>query len=191
VARTYLDRMAAWPAYPFRPDPSIDFYEPLYRAGELIAEDLKAHRQDWIRQERRRDKSARNEWTIWMSVYGEFAETKEEALEALDKRPKAALPDAARRPLHMDFALGKAFVLAGRFDEGLPYLERVVHTCMTLDLPLLVMRAHWYKGMALESKGDAAGAKVAYEKVLEGWPEAAPSKTVKAARERLSTLTRN
>jgi hypothetical protein len=119
------------------------------------------------------------------------AETKEEALEALDKRPKAPLPDAARRPLHMDFALGKSYVLAGRFDEGLPYLERVLHTCMTLDLPLLVQRAHWYKGMALEAKGDAAGAKTSYEAVMKGWPEGAPSKTVKSARERLSTLTRN
>ena len=37
VARAYLDRMAAWPAYPFRPDPSIDFYEPLRRADDLLA----------------------------------------------------------------------------------------------------------------------------------------------------------
>jgi tetratricopeptide (TPR) repeat protein len=191
VARAYLDRMAAWPAYPFAPDPSIDFYEPLRRADEISAKELAEHREEWIRQEKKRDKSPRNQWTIWMNVYGAFVENKEEALEALEKRPKAALPDPARRPLHMDFALGKAYVLAGRFDEGLPYLERVLHTCMTLDLPLLVLRANWYKGMALESKGDAAQAKAAYETVLKGWPESAPSRTVKQARERLSTLTRN
>ncbi len=193
VARGYLDKMAAWPAYPFAPDPSIDFYEPLYRAGEITAAELEEHRQEWIAQEKKRasDKNPRLNWNIWTSVYGGFAESHEEALAALAKKPIEALPPEAKRPLVLDFALGKTLVLADRPDEGIPHLRRVLATCAKLDASLLVMRAQYYLARAQEAKGEAGAAKAAYEKIVQGWPKGAPSRTVRLATERLALGTRD
>ena len=56
AARGFLDRMAAWPTYPFAPDPSIDFYEPHLPSGR--DDEARARRQA-RRMDRAGDSDAR------------------------------------------------------------------------------------------------------------------------------------
>ena len=100
VAHGFLDRMDAWPAYPFAPDASIAFYEPLYRAGEIKKAELDRQRMRWMEREKQRlaggDRSTRAAWGMW-AIWGGFAETKEEALEAIGRMPQIPLPVGSRR----------------------------------------------------------------------------------------------
>ena len=177
AARAFLDRMAAWPSYPFAPDPSITFLEPLYRSGEITKRELDEKREDWLARERRRandGRTAREPWTAWATVYGSFAETREEALEALAHAPTEAPPAGG---LFLDFALGKVHTLLGRWDQARPYLERVVASCATFDETMLIAKARLFLGDGHEAKGENAAAKTSYEKVLETWPKATMSRT--------------
>ena len=195
VARAYLDRMAAWPVYPFAPDPSIDFYEALFRAGDLTKTELADRRAEWAEHERRRtdeNRTAHDPWVIWAHVYGSFAETREEALEAWALAPKDKhLAIGARRSFFLDYVLGKLDALTGHPDDAIPSLNRIVESCATFDDPMQILKARYYLGLALEAKGDNAKAKALFEKVVETWPKPSPSRTVKRATERLATMTRN
>jgi tetratricopeptide (TPR) repeat protein len=192
LARTFLGRMPAWAAYPFAPDPSIAFYEPLYRAGELTKGELVEKRNEWIEKERRRvneGRTAQDPWVLWATVYGSFAETREEALEALANVVRdTALPSPGRRPLFLEFALGKVYALAGRWDEATPHLQRVVSSCTTFDDVTVIAKARLLLGQGAEVKGDHAAAKESYEKIVETWPKGTPSKTLRRAVERLAAL---
>ena len=189
AARTFLDRMAAWPEFPFAPDPSIDFYEPLYRAGEVTKAELDAKRTEWLESEQRRiteGHSARHPWSDWLAVYGGFAETREEALAALAKAPKGEPKGAG---LGVDFALGRAYALTGRWDDAIPPLKRVDATCNTFESLLVVMRARLFLAEAEEGKGDVKAARALYQKIVDTWaPKTTGSRTAKKAAERLAAL---
>ena len=194
ASRTFLDRMAAWPSYPFAPDPSISFLEPLYRAGELTKRELDERRAEWLGHERRRaseGRSARDPWTAWATVYGSFAETRDEAAEALAHAPLDAGAPSDRHGLFVDFAMGKVYALLGRWDDAMPYLQRVVSTCATFDAVMVITKARLYLGQAQEAKGNLTAAKATYEKVVETWPKTSMSRTVKRASDRLAMLTRD
>lgn len=193
VAHGFLDRKDAWPAYAFASDPSIDFYEPLRRKGELEDAALADRRRQWMAREKVRlpggdQGSARVAWNSWSSVWGGFAETREEALAAIAKMPKTPVPQGARRTLSVDFTVGKVYALAGKPDLALPSLTRVTGTCSSLDDAMVVLRGRYYQGLSLEAKGDRGHAKQAYRQVLETWPNTTTSRTVKAAQRRLATL---
>ena len=193
AARSFLDRLPAWPTYPFAPDPSITFYEPLYRAGEMTKRELDEKRAEWFDRERLRaseGRSAREPWTAWATVYGSFAESREEALEALARAPQDDGAPGRAHGLFVDFALGKVYALAGRWNDAVPHLERVVSSCATFDATMVIAKARLYLGQAQETKGDAAAAKATYEKLVEAWPKATASHTFKRASERLATMTR-
>ena len=192
VARSFLDRMAAWTPYAFAPDPSIAFYEPLYRAGEMTLGELEEKRKDWLEKEKIRlaNEDLRMTWIHWVHLYGGFAETRDEAISALSRLPDAPLPIPARRALVLDFALGKVNALAGKPAEAIPHLERVVATCHAFDDAALVVRARLYLAQAQEARGQPAAAKASYEKILRAWPRTSGSKTVKRAEDRLSTMSR-
>jgi serine/threonine-protein kinase len=85
----------------------------------------------------------------------------------------------------LDFTIGKVQALAGHPNEALSHLSRVTNTCSSLDDAMLVLRARWYSGMAYEAKGDKEAARAAYERVVQAWPNAPKSKTVRAATKRL------
>ena len=193
AARLFLDRMPAWPAYPFAPDPSITFLEPLYRAGELTKEELATKRTEWLERERRRadeGRIARDPWTAWATVYGGFAESREEAAEALAHAPRGDGPPA-HAGLFVEFAIGKVHALLGHSDEAIPHLERVVATCATFDAAMIIAKARLYLGEAQEAKGQLAAAKATYEKLLATWPKSSMSRTVKRASDRLATMSRD
>jgi eukaryotic-like serine/threonine-protein kinase len=193
AARQYLDRMDAWPAYPFAPSPSVGFFEPLFRTGEIGKRELAQMRSDWLEAEKRRASEARttalDPWVSWATVYGSFAETREEANEALSEAPKTK--PSARGGLFVDFTIGKVFALAGRSDDALPFLLRVTSTCATFEAPMQIAKAHLLIGQILEAKADTAGARAHYERITESWPKTTGSRTTKRALERLAMLTRD
>ena len=195
VARAFLDRVAAWPVYPFAPDPNIDFYEALFRAGEMSKDELGEKRKEWAEHERRRtdeNRTAHDPWVIWAHANGSFAETREEALDALAKAPKdRRLPVGARRSFFLDYVLGKINALTGHADEAIPSLRRIVESCATFDEPMVILKARYYLALVYEAKGEAAKARALYTQVTETWPKGNGSKTVKLATERLATMTRN
>jgi tetratricopeptide (TPR) repeat protein len=187
--------MDAWAAYPFAPDPSIGFYEPIFRAGEMTARELTEKREEWLAREERRaseGRTARERWTVWATIYGSFAETREEAVLALRSAPRdEAIPGPGRRSLFLDFALGKVYALTSRWDEAIAHLERVVMTCTTFDDVMVVTKARLFLAQAHEAKGETASAKAIYEKIVETWPKNAPSRTLKRATDRLAAMARD
>ena len=191
VAHGFLDRMDAWAPYAFNSDPSIVFYEPLYRAGAIKKAELERQRQSWLDREKLRlaggDRSPRAAWGMW-SIYGGFAETKEEALEAIARMPKLPLPVGLRRSVALDFAVGKVYALVGQPANALPSLLRVTSTCSSFEDAILVMRARYYLGMAHEANGDKPDAREAYARVVATWPSETPSRTVRWASQRLRVL---
>lgn len=194
AARVFLDRMAAWPSYPFAPDPSLDFYEPIYRAGDMTKRELDERRTEWIARERRRVTEGRtphDAWISWAAVYGSFAETPEEAAEALERAPMAEGPPAQHGGVFVDFSIGKVYALLSKWDDAIPHLERVVSSCESFDKVMLITKARLLLARAQEAKGDVAAAKAIYEKIVDTWPKTSPSRTLKRATERLATLTRD
>jgi eukaryotic-like serine/threonine-protein kinase len=192
VAHNYLDRMAAWAPYPYGADPSMTFYEPIFRAGEMTKPELEEKRIEWVSREKKRaGRSQHHAWWIWLHIHGDFTETREEAIEALAAIPKDDDLPAERRPLSLDFALGKVHALAGRADEALPHLQRVIGSCESFDMPIVIMRARFYAALAHEKKGNTVAAKADYERVIAAMPKSSGSRTVKKAEERLALLTRD
>jgi serine/threonine-protein kinase len=191
AARTFLDRMPAWTSYPFAPDPSMSFAEALYRAGEMTKGELDEKRKNWLDLERLRTtdgRSGREPWASWAIVYGSFAETREEAAEALAHVPATAPPAGQ---LYLDFALGKVNALAGRWDAARPYLERVLSSCATFDSAMVLAKARLYLGEVEEARGELANARANYQKILDMWPKTTSSRTVRRASERLALMTRD
>ena len=191
VARSFLNRMDAWAPYAFSSDPSIVFYEPLYRSSEIKKAELDRQRQSWLDHEKARlaggDRSPRAAWGMW-SIYGGFAETKEEALEAIGHMPKVPLPVGLRRAVALDFAVGKVYALVGQPEKALPSLLRVTSTCSSFEDAILVMRARYYLGLAHEANNDKPDARAAYERVVATWPKDTPSRTARWAAQRLAAL---
>jgi eukaryotic-like serine/threonine-protein kinase len=194
VAREYLDRMAAWAPYPFAQDPSMAFYEPLARTGAIDKARLDEQRARWLEAERQRlhgDRARPNgDWLAWSTAWGGLVETREEAAEALRNLPSAPLPQGGRRPLVLDFNLGKAYALIGRADSAISHLTRVTSTCSSFDDAMLILRARYYLGIAHEAKGELGAARASYERVVAGWPRASASRTVAWASRRLTALGR-
>jgi eukaryotic-like serine/threonine-protein kinase len=195
AARVFLGRLEGWSAYPFAPDPSIGFYEPVYRAGEMTAGELAEKRAAWLAREQRRaseGRTPRDPWIVWATVYGSFAESRDEALLALRNAPRdAAMPGPGRRSLFLDFALGKVYALTARWDEATPHLRRVVSTCTSFDDLTVILKARLLLAQAYEAKGDNAAAKSAYEKIVETWPKSTTSRSLKRAEGRLTAMTRD
>lgn len=185
VAHGFLDRMGTWPPFGLEPDPSIVFYEPLYRVGEIEKAELDRQRSRWMLREDQR--GLRNHWG-WWGVWAGFAETKEEALEALGRMPQLPFPVGARRSVSLDFALGKVYALVGRADDALVPLVRVTNTCSALENAMLVVRARYYLGMAHEHKGNKSEARAAYSRVVATWPKGTKSRTLQDAERRLEAL---
>ena len=187
VAHNFLDRMAAWPAYPFAPDPSLDFYEMLYRTGEMTKKELDTKREEWREGEQKRARdghAARGPWVDWLSIYASFAETREEAQEALTQAPR--IPPTGG--LGIDYALGKLYALTNRWDDAIPPLKRVIATCNTFESMIIVQKARLFLGEAQEAKGDIKSARAEYQKILDQWPKTTGSRTSKRAAERLVAL---
>lgn len=193
VADDFLKLMPALTPDPLGNDPSMWFYEYLYRSGRMKKEELEGHRKEWLASQEQGKTTQDNQRMApfrWAMIYAGFAETLDEAKEAQDQLPNflPLPPDPRRTPLY-DADMGKANALAGKFDDALPYLKSVTEACIALDMPELQTRSFYFYGLALEGKGDLPGARKAYQTVLDRWGSAKPkSVTADRARARLKVL---
>jgi serine/threonine-protein kinase len=139
------------------------------------------------RWDARVDPSVRN--FIWIYAYASPAETARDAASAL-----AALPTYAPLPPYkpeslVDSDIGRTYMLAGKVDEAVPFLERASNNCFPLDHPIESTRAHYFLGLAREAKHDTKGACEAYGVVRDRWGAAKPpSVTGQKALARIAAL---
>ena len=89
-----------------------------------------------------------------------------DARQALAELPKyLPLPDAwTRKPL-FDEPIGRAFLLAGRTAEALPFLERAANACMALEYPIDRLWARLELADAFEASSKRESACGAYQRV--------------------------
>jgi serine/threonine-protein kinase len=195
-ASAFLARMEAYQASPLDADPSIDFWEFLFRAGKVSRADFYERRAQWLDAEKHRQtrlgKDNKAEDVMWAKVFAGFVETKEEADEALAVLPKyAPLQTPALAPLWYNFSVGKTFFLAGRIDEALPRLKRVTSACIALRAPQLHTRASLFFARASEAHGDVEAAKRGYAVVISRWSKpGTTSVSAKMAKEHMLLIDR-
>jgi tetratricopeptide (TPR) repeat protein/predicted Ser/Thr protein kinase len=94
-------------------------------------------------------------------------------------------------PFHYTYMLGRAFLQAGRLEDAVETLEKVLSDYSTLRarLPTLSVKAHYLLGLAYEQSGWTNKATEQYEEFLEIWKDADPGITeIEDARQRLARL---
>ena len=113
-----------------------------------------------------------------------------EARAALDTLPDyAPLATSFDTESIQDAVIGHTYVLAERWAEALPFLQRAVANCDVFFAPLAHTRAALELGSALEATGDERAACEAYSRVLARWGSAKPrSVTADKARARVKAL---
>jgi serine/threonine-protein kinase len=193
VADGFLKILPALTPSPVGNDPTIWTAEYLFRAGRISKQDLDDKRKTWLK-EREANRTQQENMRLgpfrWAQLYAGFAETLDEAKDAIEKQNDfLPLPPESRRTSQFDAELGKTYALAGKNDDALAPLRHVTKACIALGQPILQTRSFYFLGMTLESKGDIDGAKKAYQTVVDRWGSAKPkSVTAEAAKKRLKVL---
>ncbi len=193
IADNFMKVVPAYTPASIGDDPTIWAAEYLYRAARINKDELEKRRKDWF-QGREAGRTQQDNLRLapfrWALVYGGFAETLDEARDALSKMEQySPLPPESRRTMRFDLALGKAYALAGKNDDALPPLRAVSNACIRLGSPIEQTRALYFLGLALENKGDLDGARKAYQTVVDRWGNAKPkSRTAEDAKKRLKQL---
>ncbi len=193
IADGFLKILPALTPSPVGNDPTIWTAEYMFRANRISKQDLEDKRKTWLK-EREANRTQQENMRLgpfrWAQLYAGFAETLDEAKDALDKQTDfLPLPPESRRTSSFDAELGKTYALAGKNDDALPPLRHVTKACIALGQPILQTRSFYFLGMALEGKGDIDGAKKAYQVVIDRWGNAKPkSVTAEAAKKRLKVL---
>ena len=193
ISDDFLKLLPALTPDPHGGDPSMWFAEYLYRSKRIDKAELQKRRLEWIKAQELNKTQHENQRMApfrWAMVYAGFAETLEEANEALDVLPTyLPLPPDARRTPIFNASVGKAYALAGKYDDAIPLLKNVTEACIGLDMPEVQTRAFYFLGLALEGKADLAGAKEAYSVVIDRWGKAKPkSATADKAAARLKQI---
>jgi tetratricopeptide (TPR) repeat protein len=197
LSKGFVARMDAYPKAPLDMDPDIDFYEPMYRAKAIDRAKFDSLRRAWIQKEldalrgtEVATQTARMPW-LWVKAWAQSAETEDEAKEALALVSSFGqmIPEE-QSPTRLNFTIGRVLALAGRSDEAISRLLHMTRACTELNEPQAWIRAHYYLGVAYESKHDIPKAREAYGLVVERWGSAKTSVTAKAAKERLLKLGR-
>ncbi len=193
VADEFLRVMPALTPDPNGNDPSMWFDEYLYRSKRIDKDELNKRRKEWMTAQELGKTQRENQRMApfrWAMIYAGFAESMEEAKDALDILPQfLPLPPDARRTPIFNASVGKAYALAGNYDDALPLLKMVTEACIALDMPEVQTRSYYFLGLAMEGKGDLVGAKKAYSVVVERWGKARPkSVTADKAGARLKQL---
>jgi hypothetical protein len=119
---------------------------------------------------------------IWEAAFAVPAETRPDAVQALQAMPEAVWRAASPA------AIGKMLLLAGRPGDALAPLKAATARCFPFDAPIESTRAFLDYGQALEATGDRAGACDAYQRVLARWGNAPASRTATEARVRGATV---
>jgi eukaryotic-like serine/threonine-protein kinase len=165
-------------------------------AGRIDQGALESVRQELLRQA---TSLGAKPGETWRAAYGRDCETTDDARAALAALPDGGLEIAAGQGL-LGAWLGRAFLLAGRPLEALPWLRQGASACAAMIPPVNpnlaegvttvdYVRAQASLGEALERTGDHSGACSAYGEVVTRWSHPVPrSVTVQRARERWKAL---
>jgi tetratricopeptide (TPR) repeat protein len=158
IADAFLRIAPALTPSPDAVDPTIWTQEYLFRNNAITKADLETKRQAWLKERqagRTQQENMRLGPFLWAHLYAAFAESPEEAKDALDKLPDyLPLPPPSRRTVRFEAWLGKAYALAGKADDAIPSLRTATNACMALEEPIMQTRSFYFLGMALETKGD-------------------------------------
>jgi tetratricopeptide (TPR) repeat protein len=177
VAADFLAQRDLWVAStqntPAASDETPRLLDVAHRAGRLTDAEWAAAREAWVARWTAALHTQGAERMVKIAAYVRAAETREAAQDAVDRLP-GLLPLTVEWAASGDFILGKAYFLAGRSDEALPYLERAAASCIGLESPVDTTRASLMLGHVLELKGDKARACAAYQAVLKRWGAAKP-----------------
>jgi eukaryotic-like serine/threonine-protein kinase len=124
---------------------------------------------------------------LWVHGYADTVATPSDAVEAV-----TALKSFGGVPVFRPNAtalIGRVYLLAGRTDEAMPWLESEARGCYSLARPFEHLRAHYWLGRGQEAKGDAASACRSYSEVIDRWGSARPrSVTADDASKRAQSL---
>jgi serine/threonine-protein kinase len=197
LAQAFLSKRAAWEPSPNRDDWSVQEDPTAYllgierRAGVLSPAQFIAARDERVAWWEHQAAFIPARHFLWGSQHAAAVATPEEAREAVGALPRfAPLPRYGPMPrAHVDAAVGRALLLAGRVDEARTILERTAAACYGLWFPIEHVRARFDLGQAREARGDTRGACDAYRAVLDRWGGARPSSlTADQARARAAAL---
>jgi serine/threonine-protein kinase len=172
-------RLDALPTNPFAEDwavaqdPVPRLLNAEYRGGLLSRAGHNAERVAWLQRWGPRSTRFTRPF-FWVHAYAEYAETPEEATEALAALPRFGAVPPFRPLTATNFSIGRTYLLAGKVDEAIPYLTKATKACTPLSYPVPYVRSNLFLGMALAKKGDKPGACAAYAKVLKHWGKAKP-----------------
>src|SRR5262245_34326403 len=148
----------------------------LLHGGALSKEEFTSRRDRWLSDSER---LGIPRTILWITGYASWIEEREEAEDALAHLPSA--PDDALQqrivrahsstsiPWHRSVDVGRMYLLAGRVEEALPFLQPSQRPCFG---PGTGHTADFALGQALDQKGDKAGACIAYAAVIAAWDNA-------------------
>jgi serine/threonine-protein kinase len=194
TALEFLDRRDAWEPDPGAEDMALarDATPALLLAatrwGSLAPADAAARRESWLRGwETKVTPVSRN--FLWMHAYARVVQTPDEAREALLALPSYGPLPPFRPETLVEVDVGRTYLLAGRADDALPWLEHASRTCFPLHFPFEHVRARFLLAQAKEARGDQIGACHDYQSVVARWGQATPrSLTAEKAAARLGVL---
>ena len=168
-ADLFLKRSRMWRPEGIVTDRTAQLLEVARRAGVLSKAEWIERRDQWVAYWTKVLPPKSDAKQVKLAAYIRPVETREEADDAVARLPELLTPAEG-----WDFSVGKAYFLAGRVDEAMPYLRRAVASCMPLGDTIETMRAQLMLGHALEQQKDKAGACAAYKAVTERWGHAKP-----------------
>jgi len=194
-AKAFLRRAPAFDPDAFGDDWTI-FFENVIAKGatdDASADRIEAVRQKWVTQQRARLSQREHLVHHWRDAWGEWVRTPEEARRALAAydalvKDGLTLPPDAAIDAGLALAVGQTRLLAGDAAGARPLLERAATSCTGLLEPLRMTRVWLMLARARRDLGDVAGARAAYDIVIERWGDAPRSITVTAARAERAAL---
>jgi serine/threonine-protein kinase len=189
IAMEYLRRRGSWAeepwgAFPPPEDLTARLLLVARSAGLVSREDFEKERRGWLESVAAKAPA----WSrprVWVYGYAAASESADDAIAALAEQPSyGTLPPFVPWYTFLgDAYVGRAYVLAGRASEALPYLRHATRSCMAVFDPFEHTRARLSLGEALGAIGENDEACAAYGEVLARWGRARP-RSVTAERAR-------
>jgi serine/threonine-protein kinase len=179
VALDFLDRRDAWEPAPSAEDVAMGadatpfLLRTARRTGAITRADFEARREAWRRSWAARMTPVTTNF-LWLHGYAAMVDGPADARAAMDALPRFSPLPPFRPAARVDLDVGRAFLLAGRVDEALTWLERAAARCDILWDGLEHVQTVLALGDARAAHGDKPGACAAYGEVTTRWAEARP-----------------
>ena len=194
AAADFLRRAPAFQQDAFGDDWSMFFENVLALGGKLAPDELEAHRTAWIDQQF--DKNPRPErlLSLWRDAWGEWARDPAQAALAMKalarwKDRGLTVPSTSQLEPGLALALGQAHLLTGDLAKATDFLEQAANSCFDLIEPYRSTRSYLMLADAKRRNGDVAGAKDAYQAVINRWGGSADTSiTLQAAQAGIAAL---